>query len=104
MTADSGTPSSSAPSASARPDPACSASEGCSRWWPDRLRCRAPRRASTTLPAVYATAPPAVPMTAGAGPASPYASPSSSNETADSSTPAPNAITEAMRSRGTRRV
>ena len=48
-TVDSGTPSSSAPTAMAVPLPACSSSLGCSS--PARLRCRAPRRARAMLAA-----------------------------------------------------
>ena len=40
-------PSSRAPTAIAVPLPSCSSSLGC--WSPERLRCRAPRRASATL-------------------------------------------------------
>src|SRR4051812_9968247 len=55
MTTDSGTPSSSDPTAMARPLPLSSASDGCRL--PDRLRCLAPCRARNQLAAVKADAP-----------------------------------------------
>lgn len=94
MTTDSGMPSRSAPSAMALPDPGCAPSEG----WraPDRLRCLAPRRARNTLANEYAVAPATAPAAVGSTPPCSYASSTSSNETAEMSTPLPKAMTSAI--------
>src|SRR5690606_32896158 len=91
ITIDSGIPSNTDPSAiasaAAPPAPATLA---------DRLRWRAPRAASMTVPRVNAAAPARKPSTDGSKPPVRRASSISSNAMADTSTPEPNAMTPAV--------
>ena len=93
---DSGTPSSSAPTAMASPLPFCFASVGCWTHPPQRLRCWAPRLASRQLHTQKTSAPRRKPPTVGPAPPSLKARSISSTESTAISTPPPKPITAAM--------
>ena len=98
IAADSGTPSSSAPSASTVPDAASSRPEP-----DDILRLPAPRRETTRSPTKNARLPSAIPTTVCPSVPDFADSPISSYATDAISTPAPPAMTVALTRRGSRK-